>query len=320
MMVQEQAYSLAVEKLLNIEIPKRAKYIRVIFAEITRILNHLLAITTHALDVGALTPFLWAFEEREKLMEFYERCSGARLHAAYICPGGVITDLPEDLLNDIVLFCNTFDKRLVEIEELLSYNRIWQQRLENIGIVLAEDAKNLGFSGIMLRSTGIPWDLRKVNAYDAYTDFFFNLVLASKGDCWSRFKLRLEEIRQSLSLIKLAASILPFGQYKVDDARLLAISRSFLKKHMETLIDHFKFFTEGFVCPISEAYQVVEAPKGEFGVYLLSDSTSKPYRCHIKAPGFLHLSALEFMVKKTLLADVVTIIGTQDIVFGEIDR
>jgi len=270
--------------------------------------------------VGALTPFLWAFEEREKLMEFYERCSGARLHAAYICPGGVVADLPQDLIVDIVSFCSNFNKRLIEFEELLSYNRIWQQRLENIGIVTAEDAKLLGFSGVMLRSTGIPWDLRKLNPYDAYNDCLFEVVVASQGDCWSRFKVRLEEMRQSLSLILFALVNLPVGLVKVDDQRLMATSRSFMKRHMEILIDHFKYFTEGFVCPIAEAYQVVEAPKGEFGVYLLSDSTSRPYRCHIKAPGFLHLSALEFMVKGTLLADVVTIIGTQDIVFGEIDR
>jgi len=202
----------------------------------------------------------------------------------------------------------------------LSYNRIWQQRLENIGIVFAQDAQNLGFSGIMLRSTGIAWDIRKVKPYDAYAKTAFDIAISTQGDCWARFKLRLEEMRQSNNLILLAFSLLPQGSFKIDDAKLFAISHAFSKKTMESLIDHFKFFTEGFVCPFAEAYQIVEAPKGEFGVYLLSDSTSKPYRCHIKAPGFLHLSALEFMVKGTLLADVVTIIGTQDIVFGEIDR
>jgi len=227
MMLQEQAYSLAVEQLLKIQIPKRAKYIRVIFAEFTRILNHLLAITTHALDVGALTPFLWAFEEREKIMEFYERCSGARLHAAYICPGGVASDLPVAIYYDMVAFCATFKKRLNEIEELLSYNRIWQQRLENIGIVSAENARFLGFSGVMLRSTGILWDLRKVQPYDAYNNCTFNVVTANQGDCWARFKVRLEEMRQSLAIILFALAEMPQGLVYYNDSKLMLNSRFF---------------------------------------------------------------------------------------------
>lgn len=320
MMVQEQAYALAVETLLGIEIPLRAKYIRVIVAEITRILNHLLALTTHALDVGALTPFLWAFEERERLMSFYERLSGARMHAAFVVPGGVHCDIGSDLLVDLEKFVRQFHIRILEIEELLSKNRIWRQRLEGVGVVSLMDAKNWGFSGVMLRGSGCLWDVRKIFPYDAYEDCLFEVPIASAGDCYARFKVRVEEMRQSLSIIFFCLQKLPSGLFRVDDRKLMSILRPSFKADMESLIHHFKFYTEGLVCPWGEAYQVVEAPKGEFGVYLFSDSTSRPYRCHIKAPGFLHLSSLDFMARNHLIADVVAIIGTQDIVFGEIDR
>jgi len=320
MMVQEQAYALAVESLLNITVPLRAKYIRVIFAELTRLLNHLLAITTHALDVGALTPFLWVFEEREKLMEFYERVSGARLHSSYIRPGGVAFDLPQGLVSDLYLFVSKFGSRLNELEELLFSNRIWKQRLEFVGIVSANDVKKLGFSGVMLRASGIVWDIRKIWPYDAYADCPFNIVVAKEGDCYARFKVRMQEMRESLSLILFSLLKLPLGEFKINDYKLVNESRTFIKTSMEGMIHHFKFYSEGMVCLPFDTYFVVEAPKGEFGIYLLSDGTSRPYRCRIKAPGFLHLAALDFMVRGHLIADVVTIIGTQDIVFGEIDR
>ena len=320
MMAQEHAYSLAIEKLLQCEIPLRAKYIRVIFCEITRILNHLLALTTHALDVGAMTPFLWGFEEREKLMEFYERVSGARMHAAYIRPGGVSQDLPLGLLQDIYLFIKQFNSRIDELEELLTGNRIWKQRLVNIGVVSYSNALNWGFSGVLLRGSGISWDLRKNIPYEIYNKIDFNIPLGKNGDCYDRYLIRIFEMRESIKIIFQCINAIPEGPYKSLDNKLSYPSRQKMKHSMEALIHHFKLFSEGFIVPKGETYTAVEAPKGEFGVLLISDNTNKPYRCHIKAPGFLHLQGLDFMSRGHMLSDVVTIIGTQDIVFGEVDR
>jgi len=321
MMCQEHAYALAVEKLLNVEIPLRAQYIRVIFSEITRILNHLMAITSHALDVGALTPFLWGFEEREKLMEFYERVSGARMHASYIRVGGVAHDLPIGLLDDVYSFISQFSYRLNEIEELLTNNRIWKQRLVDIGVITLKDAQLFGFSGVMLRGSGLAWDLRKTNAYEIYDLIPFFVPIGSHGDCYDRYLIRIEEMRQSLFIINFCIKNIIKGSIKIDDRKLVSPTRAFMKSSMEDLIHHFKLYSEGFsILPNKETYCVVEAPKGEFGVFLLSDGTNKPYRCRIKAPGFLHLQGLNFMSKGHMLADIVTIIGTQDLVFGEIDR
>ncbi len=321
MMVQEHAYSLAVEKLLSLNISKRASFIRVIFSEITRILNHLLAITTHALDVGALTPFLWGFEEREKLMEFYERVSGARMHAAYIRPGGVSQDIPMGILKDIYLFCIRFYERLFEIESLLTNNRIWKQRLIDVGKVSALDALNWGFSGPMLRGSGINWDLRKDQSYEIYNLLDFNVIIGKNGDCYDRYLIRIEEMRESLKIILQAINLIPdFDYIKENDRKFVAPSRLQMKNSMESIIHHFKFFSENYNVPKGETYVFLEAPKGEFGVFLKSDGSNKPYRCRIKAPGFVHLQALDFMSQGHMVADVVTIIGTQDIVFGEVDR
>jgi NADH dehydrogenase (ubiquinone) Fe-S protein 2 len=320
MMAQEHTYSLAVEKIAKIAIPNRAKYIRVIFCEITRILNHLLAVGCHALDVGAMTPFLWAFEEREKLMEFYERVSGARLHASYIRPGGVSLDFPIGLIDDIYLFCTKFIDRLAEIEEMLTSNRIWKERLVDIGIVSSENALAWGFSGVLLRGSGIPWDIRKSQPYEIYNSLNFSVPVGSNGDCFDRYILRIEEMRQSVHLILQCLKVIPSGPVKTSDSNFVLGSRVDLKKSMESIIHHFKFCTEGFVLPSAETYMFTEAPKGEFGVYLITNNTEKPYRCKIRAPGFAHLQALNFMVQGHMIADVVTIIGTQDIVFGEVDR
>jgi NADH dehydrogenase (ubiquinone) Fe-S protein 2 len=320
MMAQEQTYSLAVEKLLSCDVPLRGQYIRVLFAEITRILNHLLAVGCHAMDVGAMTPFLWAFEEREKLMEFYERVSGARMHAAYVRPGGVSRDIPIGLLDDIYVFIQQFGTRLDEMEEMLTGNRIWKQRLVDIGVVNARDAFDWGFSGVMLRGSGIPWDLRKTQPYDIYDQIEFNVPVGTNGDCYDRYLIRIEEMRQSLKIIHFCINNLPEGPVRLDDQKICPPSRANIKQSMESLIHHFKLYTEGFTVPAGETYTATEAPKGEFGVYLISDGTSRPYRCKIKAPGFGHLQALDFMSKGHMIADVVTIIGTQDIVFGEVDR
>lgn len=320
MMCQEHGYSLAVEKLLRCEVPLRAQYIRVLFSEITRILNHLLALTCHALDVGALTPFLWGFEEREKLMEFYERVSGARMHAAYIRPGGVAQDLPIGLSEDIYRFCRQFASRIDEMEELLTGNRIWKQRLVDIGVVTADQALDWGFSGVMLRGSGVAWDLRKTQPYDVYDKMDFQIPVGSRGDCYDRYLIRVEEMRQSLRIILQCLQEIPQGEIKTDDRKITPPSRAHMKSSMESLIHHFKLYTEGFSVPAGETYTAVEAPKGEFGVYLVSNGTNRPYRCKIRAPGFAHLQGLDFMAKNHMLADVVTIIGTQDIVFGEVDR
>lgn len=320
MMCQEHAYSLAIERLANLSIPTRAQFIRVIFLELTRILNHLLAVTTHALDVGALTPFLWGFEEREKLMEFYERVSGARMHAAYIRPGGIAQDLPIGLLDDIYIFLAQFSKRIDEIEELLSGNRIWKQRLVDIGVVSLENAQAWGFSGVMLRGSGLAWDLRRAQPYEIYNNISFDIPTGIKGDCFDRYAIRIEEMRQSLSIIYQCINLLPNGLFKVDNHKITPPSRAFMKFSMESLIHHFKLYTEGFEVPAGEVYLPVEAPKGEFAIHLVSDGSTRPYRCRIKAPGFLHLQALDMMSRGHLIADLVTIIGTQDIVFGEVDR
>lgn len=320
MMAQEHAFSLAVEKLCNIQVPLRAQYIRVLFCEITRILNHLLALTTHAMDVGALTPFLWAFEEREKLVEFYERVSGARMHANYIRPGGVAQDMPLGCCEDIFRFAQQFASRIDEIEEMLTQNRIWKQRLVDIGVVSAKDACDWGFSGVMLRGSGVRWDLRKSSPYDVYDQMDFEIPVGTKGDCYDRYCIRVEEMRQSLRIIMQCLNAMPEGVVKTDDCKISAPSRTQMKHSMESLIHHFKLYTEGFTVPASSTYTAVEAPKGEFGVYLVSNGTNRPYRCKIRAPGFAHLQGLDFMSKHHMLADVVTIIGTQDIVFGEVDR
>nr|YP_008816127.1 NADH dehydrogenase subunit 7 [Microspora stagnorum]AGZ90332.1 NADH dehydrogenase subunit 7 [Microspora stagnorum] len=320
MMAQEHAYSLAVEKLLNCEVPLRAQYIRVLFCEITRILNHLLALTTHAMDVGALTPFLWAFEEREKLLEFYERVSGARMHASYIRPGGVAQDLPLGCSEDIFRFCEQFASRIDEIEEMLTNNRIWKQRLVDIGTVSAQQALDWGFSGVMLRGSGVSWDLRKASPYDVYDQLDFDVPVGTRGDCYDRYCIRVEEMRQSLRIIVQCLNMMPTGLIKTDDRKISPPSRAQMKQSMESVIHHFKLYTEGAHVPEGETYTAVEAPKGEFGVYLVSNGTNRPYRCKIRAPGFAHLQGLDFMSKHHMLADVVTIIGTQDIVFGEVDR
>lgn len=319
-MAQEHGYALAVEHLLSCPVPLRAQYLRVLFAEISRLLNHLLALTCHALDVGAMTPLLWAFEEREKLMEFYERVSGARMHAAYIRPGGVSQDIPIGLLADINVFILQFTRRVNEIEEMLSDNRIWKQRLVDIGVVSKEDALKYGFSGPMLRGSGVSWDLRKSAPYDAYSLLDFSIPVGTNGDCYDRYLVRVNEMHESLSIMLQCLNNLPQGPVKVDNKKISPPARALMKFSMESLIHHFKLYTEGYTVPAGESYASVEAPKGEFGVYIRSNGSNKPYRCRLKAPGFLHLQSLDMMAKGHMLADVVTIIGTQDIVFGEVDR
>jgi NADH dehydrogenase (ubiquinone) Fe-S protein 2 len=327
MMAQEHSYSLAIEGLLKCIVPMRGKLIIILFSEITRILNHLLALTTHALDVGAMTPFLWGFEEREKLMEFYERVSGARMHAAYFRPGGVNQDLPKGMLNDIYLFLYQFEARVSEIEELLTNNRIWKQRLVNVGVVNYKQALEYGFSGVMLRSCGIQWDLRKNMSYDGYNSINFRVPSSFNGDCYDRYLIRIMEMRESHIIMnkimyRLARKFKEphLNIVKTKDYKICPPSRGYMKQSMEALIHHFKLYTEGIVIPENQIYCAVEAPKGEFGVYLVSNNTNKPYRCHIRAPGLAHLQSLNYMTNNHLIADLVTIIGTQDIVFGEIDR
>jgi NADH dehydrogenase (ubiquinone) Fe-S protein 2 len=322
MMSQEHCFTLAVESLLDLKdkIPVRASYLRVLFSEITRILNHLLAIGCHALDVGALTPLLWCFEEREKLMFFYESVSGARMHTAYIRPGGVFNDIPIGLLSDIYLFCEQFSARLDEIEDLLSSNRIWKQRLVDVGVVSYSDAFAWSFSGVMLRGSGISWDLRKNQSYEIYDEMDFTIPVGVKGDCFDRYLIRLAEIRESLSIIHQCINKIPYGPVKINDFKCSPPSRDKMKNDMEALIHHFKYFSEGFTVPAGETCSFIEAPKGEMAVFLVSNGSAKPYRCRIRAPGFFHLQGLNFMSRYHMLADVVTIIGTQDIVFGEVDR
>ena len=320
MMAQEHSYCLAVERLINCKIPERAQYIRVIFAEITRILNHLLAISCHAMDIGAMTPMLWAFEEREKLMEFYERVSGARMHSSFYRPGGIHSDLPLGLFSDFYIFIEQFSNKLAEIEEMLTENRIWKQRLIDVGVISAKDAKNWGFSGVMLRGSGIIWDLRKSQPYEIYNKLNFNVPVGINGDCYDRYLIRIIEMKESLNIISQCFENIPNGLIKTTDNKLCPPSKIELKQSMEALIHHFKIYTNGITIPSSETYIGIEAPKGEMGVFLVSNNSNKPYRCKIKAPGFAHLQALEYLSKNHLIADVVTIIGTIDVVFGEIDR
>lgn len=320
MMTNEQVYSLAIENLLKINVPERAKFIRTMFAEITRILNHIMVIGTHALDIGALTPYFWLFEEREKMMEFYERVSGARLHAAYVRPGGVAFDLPLGIMDDIHHFIKAFGQRLDEVEDLLTANRIWRARTIGIGVVSAEEGLNLGFSGVMLRGSGLKWDLRKSQPYDAYDQVEFDVPVGVNGDTYDRYLCRMEEMRQSLRIIEQCLNKMPPGEIRTDDNKIVPPKRAEMKESMESLIHHFKLCTEGFQVPPGATYTAIEAPKGEMGVYLVSDGTSKPYRCHIRAPGFAHLAALDKVSKNHMVADLVAIIGTMDIVFGEVDR
>jgi NADH dehydrogenase (ubiquinone) Fe-S protein 2 len=336
MMTNEQCFSLAVEKLLNIEIPERAKFIRTLFGEITRVLNHLMSVLSHAMDVGALTPFLWGFEEREKLMvcitlycalrsaddfqEFYERVSGARLHAAYVRPGGVHQDLPIGLLDDIYQWATQFGDRVDEIEELLTDNRIWTARTVGVGSVTAADALNYGFSGVMLRGSGIPWDIRKAQPYDAYDKVEFDVPTGQNGDCYDRYLCRMEEFRQSLRIIHQCLNMMPEGPVRVEDYKIAPPPRAAMKENMEALIHHFLLYTKGYAVPPGETYSAIEAPKGEMGVYVVSDGSERPYRCKIRAPGFAHLGCFDQVAKGHLLADAVAIIGTMDLVFGEVDR
>ncbi len=319
-MCQEHAFALAVERLLNCTVPPRAQYIRVMFSELTRILNHALNISTQALDVGATTPLLWMFEEREKIMEFYERVSGSRLHANYFRPGGVAQDLPVGLIDDIEQFCDQFLPKVADIETLLTDNRIWKQRTVDIGIVSKEQAMNWGFSGVMLRGSGIAWDLRKSQPYEIYADMDFDIAIGQNGDCYDRYLIRIEEMYQSIKIIKQCIAKMPKGEIKTLDPSISPPPRLEMKKSMEALINHFKLYSEGYTVPTGEVYAAVEAPKGEFGVYLYADGTNRPYRCRIKAPGFAHLQGIDFMSRGHSIADIVTIIATLDIVFGEIDR
>ncbi len=319
-MCQEHAYALAVEKLLGCKIPRRAQVIRVLFSEITRILNHIMAVTTQALDVGAMTPLLWMFEEREKMMGFYEKVSGARMHAAYIRPGGVHQDLPAGLLEEIAKFAQEYPKYIDDLENLLTENRIFKQRMVEIGIVSKEQALEWGFSGPMIRGSGIAWDLRKSQPYEIYSELDFDVPVGKHGDSYDRYLIRVQEMRESVKLINQCIELMPKGPVMVEDPKIAAPKRSEMKHSMEALINHFKLYTEGYHVPAGEAYAAVEAPKGEFGVYIISDGSNKPHRCRVRAPGFAHLQGLEFMVKGHMLADVVTVISTQDIVFGEVDR
>ncbi len=320
MMYQEFTFCSAIENLIGLSIPERSKVIRVLFLELTRILNHLLALTTHALDVGAMTPFLWAFEEREKLMEFYERVSGARMHANFIRPGGVLNDISTELLDDIYYFLVQFQSNLTEFENVLNYNRIWKQRLINIGVVSLETALNYSFSGPLLRGSGLNWDLRKLLNNDSYDLFEFDIPIGKKGDCYDRYLIRLEEVKESIKIIFQCLNKLNVGVIKSSENKVLIPQRFLMKTNMELLINHFKLYTEGLTIPSGHIYFATEAPKGEFGVYLISNNTNKPYRCRIRAPGFYHLQGLHKMSQGYKLADLVTIIGTLDIVFGEVDR
>lgn len=319
-MCQEHAYALAVEKLLGCQIPLRGQYIRVLFSEITRILNHIMAITTQALDVGAMTPLLWMFEQREIMIGFYEKVSGSRMHAAYIRPGGVHQDLPDGLLEEIAKFAKEFPKWINEMEDLLTENRIFKQRMVEIGVVSKQQALDWGFSGPMLRGSGVAWDLRKSQPYEIYGELDFDIPVGKNGDSYDRYLIRVEEMRQSIRLINQCLEKMPGGAVSVEDPKISPPKRGEMKHSMEDLINHFKLFTEGYQVKAGEAYGCVEAPKGEFGVYVIADGSNRPHRCRVRAPGFAHLQGLEFMVKGHMLADVVTVISTQDIVFGEVDR
>ena len=319
-MCQEHAFALSVEKLLKCEVPKRAQYIRVLFSELTRILNHTMNIGTQAVDLGATTPLLWLFEEREKIMEFYERVSGSRMHSNYFRPGGVASDLPDGLLEDIAVFNNQFLKQLADVETLLNNNRVWKQRLVGVGLVTQKQAMDWGFSGPMLRGSGIEWDLRKSNPYEVYEEMDFDVPVGKNGDCYDRYLVRIEEMYQSVRIIAQCLDKMPKGEVRSLDTKISPPKRKDMKDSMEDMIHHFKLYTEGYNVPAGEVYAAVEAPKGEFGVYLYADGSNKPYRCRIKAPGFAHLQGLDFMTRGHLMADVVSVISSLDIVFGEVDR
>ena len=319
-MNQEHAWSLAVEKVLGIKVPERGQYIRVLFCEIGRILNHILNLTAFAIDVGAMTPLLWGFEEREIMLGFYERASGARFHAAYFRPGGVHQDIPEELLDDIHKWLKNFPNFINDLETLLTENRIFKQRTVDIGVVSKEDALNLGFSGPPLRASGHAWDLRKDQPYDVYSKMDFDIPIGNSGDCYARYLVRVEEMRQSCKIIEQCINNMPNGIVLANDAKMAPPSRKEMKGSMEALIHHFKLYTEGVHVPEAETYTAVEAPKGEFGVFLVSDGTNKPYRAKLRAPGFQYLAATEHMCKGHMLADSVAVIGSMDLVFGEIDR
>ena len=323
-MNQEHAFALAIERLLGLAVPRRGQLIRVLYSEIGRLLSHLLNVTTQAMDVGALTPPLWGFEEREKLMVFYERASGSRMHANYFRPGGVHQDLPQKLIDDIWEFCNAHPKVLDDIEGLLTDNRIFKQRNVDVGVVTLKEGFAWGFSGVMLRGSGAAWDLRKAQPYECYAELDFDIPVGKNGDCYDRYLIRMEEMRQSVRIMKQCIEKLnsPEGKGPVsaDDGKVVPPPRSEMKRSMEALIHHFKLYTEGYRVPPGEVYAAVEAPKGEFGVYLVSDGTNKPYRCKLRAPGFAHLQAMDFVCRGHMLADVSAILGSIDIVFGEVDR
>ena len=319
-MNQEHAYCMAIEKLAGIEVPRRAQFIRVLYSEIGRILSHMLNITTQAMDVGALTPPVWGFEEREKLMVFYERACGSRMHAAYFRPGGVHQDLPPALINDLLNWCDQFPEKLQDIETLLTENRIFKQRNVDIGIVSKQDCMEWGFSGVLLRGSGVPWDLRRSQPYEVYNELEFKIPLGKNGDCYDRYVCRVEEMYESVKIMRQCLEMMPEGPVMSDDNKTSPPRRADMKQSMEALIHHFKLYTEGFKVPAGDVYACVEAPKGEFGVYLVSDGTNKPYRCKIRAPGFPHLAAMDYLNKGHMLADVSAILGSLDIVFGEIDR
>jgi NADH-quinone oxidoreductase subunit D len=323
-MNQEHAFALAIERMIGIAVPKRGQLIRVLYSEIGRILSHLLNITTQALDVGALTPPLWGFEEREKLMVFYERACGARLHAAYFRPGGVHQDLPEKLVEDIAKWCDPFLETVAKLDTLMTGNRIFKQRNVDIGVVKLEDAWALGFSGVMVRGSGAAWDLRKNQPYECYSEMDFDIPIGKNGDCYDRYLIRMEEMRQSVRIMRQCCEQL-LGKEKTGpvsslDGKVVPPKRGEMKRSMEALIHHFKLYTEGYKVPAGEVYAAVEAPKGEFGVYLVSDGSNKPYRCKLRAPGFAHLQAMDFLCRGYMLADVSAILGSLDIVFGEVDR
>lgn len=319
-MNQEHAYCLAVEKLLGITVPRRAQFIRVLYSEIGRIMSHILNTTTQALDVGALTPPLWGFEEREKLAIFYERASGSRMHAAYFRPGGVHQDLPNQLLQDIYDFCDPCENTLDDLEALLTGNRIFMQRNADIGIVSKQDVLDWGFSGVMARGSGLAWDLRRSQPYEVYSEMKFDVPVGKNGDCYDRYLVRMDEMRQSLRIIKQCIEMMPEGPVNTTDGKIAPPKRAEMKTSMEALIHHFKLYTEGYHVPAGEVYAAVEAPKGEFGVFLVSDGSNKPYKCKIRAPGFAHLQAMDFLCRGHMLADVAAILGSLDIVFGEVDR
>jgi NADH-quinone oxidoreductase subunit D len=321
-MNQEHAWCLAIERLCGLTVPKRGQLIRVLYSELTRIMSHLLNVTTFAMDVGALTPPLWGFEEREKLMVFYERASGSRLHANYFRPGGVHQDLPPDLLDDIAAWCDPFLKVVDDLDELFIGNRIFKQRNVDIATISLEDAWRWGFSGVMVRASGAPWDLRKAQPYECYAELDFDIPIGKNGDCYDRYLVRMEEMRQSIRIMRQCCERLAVekGPYVTTDKKIAPPKRGEMKRSMEALIHHFKLYTEGYKVPEGEVYAAVEAPKGEFGVYLVSDGTNKPYRCKIRAPGFAHLQAMDFMCRGHMLADVSAVLGSLDIVFGEVDR